>query len=102
MPDLDNVSRGSLCGRETCLDLLMGNAGLLRDGLGVGTAGCIDAGQSGQSDEIDGARNEWRDAQVVIGGWRVGVAFWVEGVWLVVFCHVECAVLDGHEAVLTL
>jgi hypothetical protein len=69
VPDLDNVTRGSLCGRETCLDLLIGNAGLLRDGLGVGTAGCIDARQPGQSDEVDGARNERRDAQVVIGGW---------------------------------
>src|SRR5882757_7887937 len=102
VPDLDNVTRGSLCGRETYLDLLIGNAGLLRDGLGVGTAGCIDARQPGQSDEVDGARNERRDAQVVIGGWREGDAFWVEGAWLVVFCHVGCAVLDGHEAVLTL
>jgi hypothetical protein len=48
---------------------------LLRDGLGVGAAGCIDAGQPGQSDEINGARNERRDAQVVVGGWREGDAF---------------------------
>ena len=100
MPHLYNVAWCSVCGCQTYFDLLIGDASLLRDGFGVGAAGCIDASQPGQSDEIDGTRDERRDAQVVVGGWREGDAFGVESAGLGVFCHAGYQVLGVCGAVL--